>query len=54
MALAVNTVPLQHLRPYCESLLHLSLLEEYGRPTFCAMVKISFYNFSLMSRSELS
>ena len=50
----INTVPLQYLRPYCESMLQLSLLEEYGGPSFCVVVKISLHNFSLMSRSELN
>lgn len=44
----MNTVSLQHLRPYCESMLQLSLLEEYGRPSFCVVVKISFYIFFLL------
>lgn len=50
----INAVPLQHLRPYCESTLQLRLLEEYGRPGFCGVVQISLSDFSIMSRAELS
>lgn len=52
--LDTNTVLLHHFRSCCESMLQLHLLKEYGSPSFCVVVKISLYNFSLMPRPELS